>query len=105
MLNSYKLNKSKIFKIIIFTIILFFCVASILNIVIASDSEHILHCHKDKCLHCDIVRICQIQSVTIITIMLLVTVLYTLNKNRILRIHNKVFKTITLINYKIQLNI
>ncbi|MBQ3414383.1 MAG: hypothetical protein IJH39_03370 [Clostridia bacterium] len=105
MLNYYKLNKIRIVKIIIFSIILFFCVASILNVVISSDIEHILHCHKDKCVYCEIIRICQFQSANTIVIMLTIPLLCALNRNIILKSFTRICKTITLINTKIQLNI
>lgn len=104
MLKCYKLNKSKITKIIIFTIILFFCISTILNVVIASDLEHILHCQKDNCLHCEIIRICQIQNLNVMVVMFLITLLYALNRNKIINLCIRIYKTITLINCKMQLN-
>lgn len=101
----YLCRSNKIFKICIFVLITFICVTSVLNIVIASDINHKLNCHDDNCTHCQIIDFCQIQIKVTINMMLIIAIMSILKCNyRIAKLINKINKTYTLIDCKIQLN-
>lgn len=105
MLNIEKLKRNKKFKIAIFIFAIFICAVSISNIIVASDINHIAHCHEENCSYCAIIHFCQFQiRISSLSIPPMIAILIILNRQKYIDYICDIKKRDTLVACKIQLN-
>ena len=106
MFNYYEIKKNNLFKILVILFTVFLCISSIVNIIIASDIDHLLHCHNENCEHCSIIHFAQMQAKYMyLSISPMIIALIIINKQKFINLINEINKSKTLIECKIQLNI